>query len=85
MIRDSFVSCAVTCATDGSQDDGITCFKVGKPFHEGRKMLKEQFKHINTEEANPFEANEDDIADASPGMLLVDEDEEGDEDVEIDI
>ena len=41
-------------------------------------MLKEQFEYINKD-------NEDDIADASPGMLLVDEDEEGDEDVEIDI
>ena len=41
-------------------------------------MLKEQFEYIN-------EANKDDIADASPGILLVDEDEEGNEDVEIDI
>ena len=63
---------------DGSQDDDITCFKVGKSCHEGCKMLKEQFEYINKD-------NEDDIADASPGMLLVDEDEEGDEDVEIDI
>ena len=29
MIRDSFVSCAITCATDGSQDDEITCLKEG--------------------------------------------------------
>ena len=63
---------------DNSQNDDITCFKVGKPCHEGYKMLKEQFEYIN-------KANEDDIADASPGMLLVDEDEEADEDVEIDI
>ena len=27
MIRDSFVSCAITCATDGSQDDEITCIQ----------------------------------------------------------
>ena len=85
MIRDSFVSCAVTCATDGSQDDDITCFKAGKPCQEGRKMLKEQFEFINTEEANPFKADEMDIADASPAMLNIDEDEEGDEDVDIDI
>ena len=42
-------------------------------------MLKEQFKYINTEKANPLEA-----IDASPGILLVDEDKEGD-DVEIDL
>ena len=48
-------------------------------------MLKEQFEFINTEEANPFKADEMDIADASPAMLNIDEDEEGDEDVDIDI
>lgn len=57
MIRDSFVSCAVTCNTDGSEDDKITCFKEGKPCHDGRKMLKEQFEYINSEETNPFEFN----------------------------
>ena len=30
-----------------------------------------------------FEVDENDVADASPGMLLIDEDEEGDEDVDI--
>ena len=48
-------------------------------------MLKEQFEYINTEEANLFQADESDIADTSPGMSLVDEDEEDNEDAEIDI
>ena len=41
MIRESFVSCVITYATDGSQDDKITCLKEGKPCHEGRKLLSE--------------------------------------------
>ena len=53
IIRESFVSCAITCATDGSQDDEITRLKESKPCHEGRKLLSEQFQLIDTEETNP--------------------------------
>ena len=61
MIRDSFVSCAITCATDGSQDDEITCLKEGKPCHEGRKLLREQFQLINTEKLYPFVVDDADV------------------------
>ena len=45
IIQKSFVSCALTCATDGSQDDEITCFKDGHPCSsDGRLMLKKQFE-----------------------------------------
>ena len=83
MIQKSFVSCAVSCATDGSQDDEITCFKEGKSCSEGRTMLKDQFEYMNAEEDNPFEADESDIAEACPNELLIDEDEEGNEDIDI--
>ena len=53
MTRETFVSCVITCATDGSQDDEITRLKEGKPCHEGRKLLSEQFQLINTKEPNP--------------------------------
>ena len=80
MIRQSFISCALTCTTDGSQDDDITCFKPGEPCQDGRVMLKEQFDFINTEEESPFQVEDGDIVDAYPDLLLVDADEEGDED-----
>ena len=52
MIRDSFLSCVVTCATDRGQDDEITCLKEGKSCHEGRELLSEQFQLIYTKEPN---------------------------------
>ena len=84
MIRDSFVSCAITCATDGSQDDEITCLKEGKPCHEGRKLLRERFQLMNTEEPNPFVVDEADVDSANREILTVEEDDVDDDDVEID-
>ena len=48
-------------------------------------MLKEQFEYINSEERNPLEVNENDIADACPDLLLIDNDKEDDEDVDLEI
>ena len=83
MIRDSFVSCAITCATDGSQDDEVTCLKEGKPCHEGRKLLREWFQLMNTE-PNPFVVDEADVDSANREILTVEEDDVDDDDVEID-
>ena len=54
MIRESFVSCVITCATDGSQDDEIIRFKEDKPCHEGWKLLREQLQLNNIEGPNPI-------------------------------
>ena len=43
-----FTCCALTCATDGSQDDEITCFKDGHPCSDGRWMLKKQLDYMNS-------------------------------------
>ena len=93
MIRESFVSCVITCATDGSQDDEFTRLKEGKLCHEGRKLLREQFQLINTEEPTPIvideakDFHEADVVSSNPEILTVQEDEDGDEDddVQIDI
>ena len=77
MIRESFVSYAITCAADGSQDDEITCIKKSKPCHEGRKLLREQFQLINTDEPNPFVVDNSDIDLANPEILTVEEDKYG--------
>ena len=48
-------------------------------------MLKEQFEYINSGDTNPFEVNENDIVDASPDLLLIDDDKKDDEDVDLEI
>ena len=83
MIKESFVYCAVTCATDGSQDEEITCFKSDNPCSDGLKMLKEQMGYMNAAVSNPFVADAEDVTEACPNELLIEEDEEGDEDVDI--
>ena len=65
------MSCAITCATDGGQDDEITCLKEGKPCHKGRKLLRERFQLMNTEEPNPFVVDEADVDSANPEILTV--------------
>ena len=84
MVRESFISCAVTCATDGSQDDEITCIKKDQPCSAGREMLKEQLNYMNTIESNPFIAEECDVMEACPNELVIEEDEDDDEDIVID-
>ena len=76
------MSCAIPCATDGSQADEITCLKEGKPCHEGGKLLREWFQLMNTEEPNPFVVDEADVNSANPEILTVEEDVD-DDDVEI--
>ena len=73
------MSCVITCATDGSQDDEITCLKDGKPCHEGGKLLREQFQLINTEEPTPIVIDEADVDSSNREILTVQEDEDGDE------
>ena len=55
MIQKSFVSCATSCVTDGSQDNDITCFKEVQLCNEGLTMLKDQFVYMNSEGDNPDE------------------------------
>ena len=61
-IRKSFLSCAITGATDGSEDDRIHCFKEGQPCEGGLVILNERMKSmaISTEDnddsdSDPFE------------------------------
>ena len=74
MVRESFVSYAITCATDGSQDDEITCLKEGKHCHKGRRLSREKFQLINTKKSNPFVVDDAYVDSFNPGILTVDED-----------
>jgi len=59
----------------------------GKSCYEGRKLFRERFQLMNTEEPNPFVVDDADVDSANPKILTVEEDNDDDEDddVEIDI
>ena len=49
-------------------------------------FLKSQLSILTEEDTNPFlqgNINEDDVAEATPGFLMIDSDQEGDEDIDI--
>ena len=47
-------------------------------------MLAEQIKLVTGQEENPFQVDPDEITEAAPQVLIVDEDEKGDSDIDID-
>ena len=47
-------------------------------------MLAEQIELATGQEENPFQGDPDEITEAAPQELIVDEDEEGDSDIDID-
>ena len=63
MEKDSFMSCAITTSTNGSDDDQIQCFTLEKPCEEGRRVLAEQMQNVvaGSSESNddPFSSDED--------------------------
>ena len=84
IICKSFKACALTSAIDGSDDKDIHCFKKKQPCHAGLKMLAKQTELATGQEENPFQVDPDEITEAAPQELIVDEDEEGDSDIDID-
>ena len=84
MIRESFVTCGLTNALDGSQDDEIHCLKADQPCAKGRALLKEHLLLLNSEEENPFVADEEDIAACCPENTTLESDHESDDEIEID-
>ena len=47
-------------------------------------MLAEQIELATGQEENPFQVDPDEITEEAPQELIVDEDEEGDSDIDID-
>lgn len=60
LIRESFQFCALTAATDGSEDSDIHCFKPGQPCHSGRAILRQRSHQID----QPSSPNE-------PGLVVI--------------
>ena len=64
MIKESFMSCAITTFPSGSDDDQIHCFKPGQPCEAGRSVLAEAMEKLNSsldsgDADDPFASNED--------------------------
>ena len=92
MVRDSFISCVITTSTDGSDDNGLHCFKAGQLCAAGKNMLEEETKKLQVSGSvecliqDPF-ASDDDSDESSNNEACIDdydEEEEGDNDKEDD-
>ena len=64
-------------------DKDIHCFKEKQPCHGSLEMLAERIELATGQEENPFQVDPDEITEAAPQELIVDEDEEGDSDIDI--
>ena len=84
MNRKSFEVCILTSAIDESEDKDIHYFKEQELCHAGLELLTQRIKLVNDPKDNPFLPNNDEIADAVPHQIVVDEDQEGDSDIGID-
>ena len=86
MIVESFKSCALNIANDGSEDEIIHCFKPKESCHAGRQQLKSQLSVLDERSRdNPFENIIDsNVKDAVDDLNVVDpSDDENDIDIGI--
>ena len=81
MVKGSFLSCAITTSTDGSQDEEIHCFKPGQPCQEGRGVLQEATQRISVQESenidDPFASDADDEEDGTNEAHIEEDDDDG--------
>ena len=77
--------CGLGLATDGTQDDLISCFKEGKKCAAGKALLKTQMLNLNDKNLheNLYEISEENMAAAAPSFNVIEEDE--DDGIELDI
>ena len=61
------------------------CLKDKQPCVQGRERLQTQLSILEEPQVDPFQASESDIEDAYGPDQLLDPDEEGDEDDDVDI
>lgn len=59
-IKKSFLSCAITCATDGTEDRQIHCFTKGQPCEGELVVLNDKMKLM------PISTIDDDDSDSDP-------------------
>lgn len=84
LIKKSFPACALNLPTDGSQDEKIVCFREGQPCCAGNEMLKAQASVLLEPDKDPFTLiTESDTEEANDPYQVVDEDDSGDDDIDI--
>ena len=82
MVKESFLSCAITTSTDGSDDHKIHCFKPGLPCEAGRNLLETESQELlaacNAEsDQDHFASDTDEEETENNKVLIEEEDEEG--------
>ena len=87
MVENSFITCAITTSTDGSDDNHIHCFKAGQPCAAGKSRLEEETRKLHASGSTAslmedlFASDEDsDEADNNEGCINKDDHEEEEED-----
>ena len=79
IVKESFISCGISAATDGSDDHKIHCYKPGQPCEKGRCVLAERMKEFNPscldDNDDPFSSDED-PEETEMNEVCIDEDDE---------
>ena len=81
MVKESFLSCAITTSTDGSDDRNIHCFKSGQPCEAGRSVLEAETQKLlatspdELVDNDPF-ATDTDEEEVESNEVLIDEEDE---------
>ena len=82
MVKEPFLSCAITTSTDSSDDHKIHCFKPGQPCEAVRSLLETEPQKLlaasNAEpDQDPFASDTDEEETENNEILIEEEDEEG--------
>ena len=86
LIIDSFKTCGLNLAIDGSEDERIHFFKKEGACPDGSARLKESLQIISEEasQSNPFEhVTDSDVEDACESFHILYEDHDSDEDIDM--
>ena len=88
LVKESFLSCAMTTSTDGSDDDKIHCLKPAQPCAAGKSVLDEATRKlmaarddVNNEDPFDYETDEDETENNEACIDEDDEEEDGDQEL----
>ena len=84
VIASSFQSCGLCLPIDGSEDHKIHCFKNRQPCSAGAERLKAMSTIMDDQREDPFQnVTDSDIEEATPDVVILEEDSENDDLLEI--
>ena len=89
LVKESFLSCAMTTSTDGSDDDKIHCLKPAQHCASGKSVLDEATRKlmaarddVNDEDPFDYETDEDETENNEACIDEDDEEEDGDQELD---